>query len=139
MSFTLFEILTSKYADGHLIDRENSEKQIDLSILSHLSRLLNARQGSLSHLPDYGLPDMAEIYLGLPYSLNILINEIKRTIEKYEPRLKNINIVQKLSNQVEGILYLEIQANISNGRRIVFDSYFLKTGMSVTQNHSEIP
>ena len=40
------------------------------NIREHLTCLLNSRCGSVSHLPDYGLPDLADIYRELPYSTN---------------------------------------------------------------------
>ena len=57
------------------------------AIRDHLVVLLNTRRGTIAHLKDFGLPDLADIYKGYPESLHYLGAEIKRTIEKYEPRL----------------------------------------------------
>ena len=62
------------------------------AIRDHLVVLLNTRRGSIAHLEDYGLPDLADIYKGYPESLHFLGAEIKRSIEKFEPRLMHIKI-----------------------------------------------
>ena len=62
------------------------------AIKDHLVLLLNTRRGAISHLPDYGLPDLSDIYKGYPESLHYLGAEIKRTIERFEPRLVQLKI-----------------------------------------------
>lgn len=62
------------------------------SIRDHLVLLLNTRRGAIAHLPDYGLPDMSEIYKGYPDSLYLLGAEIKRTIDRFEQRLLKVRI-----------------------------------------------
>jgi type VI secretion system protein len=62
------------------------------SIRDHLVLLLNTRRGAIAHLPDYGLPDMSEVYEGYPDSLYLLAAEIKRTIERFEQRLIKVRI-----------------------------------------------
>jgi type VI secretion system protein len=62
------------------------------AIKDHLVVLLNTRRGSVSHLEDFGLPDLSDIYKGYPESLHYLGAEIKRTVEKYEPRLIQLKV-----------------------------------------------
>lgn len=68
------------------------------SIRDHLVILLNTRKGSIAHLPDYGLPDLSDIYKGYPESLHDLAAEIKGTVTKYEPRLSHVKIELKSSS-----------------------------------------
>jgi type VI secretion system protein len=70
----------------------NRQASLHLDICQHLSRLLNARQGSLAALPDYGLPDFLSVFRQLPEGLNDFLKMIKHCIERYEPRLKNIRV-----------------------------------------------
>ncbi len=58
----------------------------------HLGWLLNARQGSVEHLPDFGLPDMASYYADYPASLAGLRTVVEELIRKYEPRLHNVRV-----------------------------------------------
>jgi type VI secretion system protein len=69
---SLFEKLADQYADGTPINVVPPEYRRAKSIADHLWRMFNTRQGSLSHLPDYGLPDITEIYRKLPTSLKDL-------------------------------------------------------------------
>jgi len=62
------------------------------SIRDHLVILLNTRRGAIPHLPEYGLPDLSDIYKGYPDSLHDLGAEIKRTVTQFEPRLLQVKI-----------------------------------------------
>ncbi|MCK4608440.1 MAG: type VI secretion system baseplate subunit TssE [Gammaproteobacteria bacterium] len=120
MNHALLDILSGDY--------KNSEF---CSIRTHLNRLLNARAGSLVHLPDYGLPDVSSIYQSLPYSVNDLVAAIKELIEKYEPRLQDVTITPKQKNSKECVLQLEISgvtkiAGVS--APLCFATYFVSDG-----------
>lgn len=130
MTLALFDILSRQFVDGQPIDTIDPERHLHASILSHLTRLLNCRQGSLLHLPDYGLPDVAEIYQGLPYSLNQLLQAIKNTIEKYEPRLQQVSVTQLSTYDADSVLRLQIQGKIGSGEKIAFDTYFSSSGLA---------
>lgn len=117
MALALFDILTDEY-----------KNQDFNSIKSHLARLLNARQGSLQHMPDYGLPDVAEIFQGLPYTTNLLVLEIKNTIKKYEPRLKSVRVIPKTSPEKECVLQLEISGTTTEDTKLQFDTFFHSGG-----------
>ena len=65
------------------------------SIRDHLVILLNTRKGAIPHLPEYGLPDLTDIYKGYPESLHDLASEIKSTVIQYEPRLSHVKIELK--------------------------------------------
>jgi type VI secretion system protein len=117
MSYALLDILSGEYKEAEFC-----------SIRAHLTRLLNSRRGSLIHLPDYGLPDVTEIYQGLPYSIDALIDAIKNTIEKYEPRLHNISIKPKPMNDKDCVLRLEICATTNTNDQLQFNTYFMSGG-----------
>lgn len=88
------------------------------AIRDHLVVMLNTRRGSISHLEDYGLPDLADIYKGYPDSLHFLGAEIKRSIEKYEPRLVHLKIelVSSSSDQFEAGYAITGYLKDSDGR-----------------------
>ena len=75
---SLYERLLHNF-DGELdLQRVSEADQHTLSVLDNLQRILNSRAGSLSHLPDYGLPDMGLILQGLPATAHDLIGKIGR-------------------------------------------------------------
>lgn len=61
------------------------------AVRDHLSLLLNTRQGTVGHLPDYGIPDLSAVYKGL-VSLKMLGQALKDTIGSYEPRLQRVTV-----------------------------------------------
>ncbi|AIY41468.1 Uncharacterized protein LT85_2310 [Collimonas arenae] len=63
-----------------------------LSVMENLRRILNTRAGSLKHLPDFGLPDLTNVYRNLPASAHQLKKEMEATLLIYEPRIKGIEI-----------------------------------------------
>jgi len=88
------------------------------AVLEHLEMLLNTRQGSVAHLPDYGLPDISTVFKSFPDSLEMLRRAIKNTITKYEPRLINV------------------QVNLRESDTMVFRATFLVTGEIVEEDRT---
>lgn len=91
--------------------RENPNAVAD-SVLAHLRRMLNTRQGIASTVPDYGIPDLADMVHSFPEAIDRMRRSIRASIEKYEPRLKNITIEH--NQEEEGIfqLHFEIKGEI---------------------------
>jgi len=63
------------------------------SIINHLQKILNTSQGSAQIAEDLGIPDITHFLRTIPDSVRNLENSIKVTILKYEPRLKNVNVL----------------------------------------------
>ena len=86
---TLFERLTDP-------DPPSSRRlELDIgrlkhSILLHLQKMLNSRHSHAPAQPDYGIPDLNEFMFSFPESIGPMRQAIERSIEKYEPRLKNV-------------------------------------------------
>ena len=108
----------------------NQQSQIG-SIQGHLSYLLNARQSSLAHMPDYGLPDILSIYQSIPYSIVSFTHAIKKCIEKYEPRLKKVFVLHRDCEAATATLHIEINAQLKDGERVQFVSYFQPSGKAI--------
>ena len=128
MKHALFEILTGSYQNGLKIRHKPSNRDIVISVMDHLTRLLNARQNSILHMPDYGLPDIANLYQGLPYSKKELSSCIKDLITKYEKRIQNITVLHKGFHDGNCILELEVNGELVNGEKVYFDTYFMSGG-----------
>lgn len=80
--------------------KRTNQTQVDIlvrSVTSHLSRLLNTRQGSVQLDPTFGVPDFTNIAGGLNAgSTGDIEEEIRRMVLKYEPRIKSPKVVLSL-------------------------------------------
>jgi type VI secretion system protein len=83
--------------------REDPRRTID-SILRHLTRILNTKQGNVPIAEDYGIPDFTDFATSYLESVGGLERSLRQVIQRYEPRLK----VQRVSfvPQEEGALSL---------------------------------
>ncbi|BCQ28333.1 type VI secretion system baseplate subunit TssE (plasmid) [Caballeronia sp. NK8] len=71
----------------------SNETQVDVlvdSVMNHLGRLLNTRQGSVQIDPQFGVPDFTNLAgttaMG---STREIEEEIRRMVLRYEPRIKS--------------------------------------------------
>ncbi|MNO56662.1 Lysozyme [compost metagenome] len=116
---SLYEILLQNFRGELALDQVNEDDQLTLSVLDNVQRILNSRAGSLSHLPDYGLPDMGTVLQGLPASAHGLMNDIARTLRRYEPRLAQVS-VQLIPQSRPGHLEYALDVLIKGGCRASF-------------------
>jgi type VI secretion system protein len=130
---SLFEKLADQYADGTAISAVPHAYRRAKSIADHLWRMFNTRQGALPHLPDYGLPDISEIYRKLPASLKELETTIMTLVTKYEPRLDRVRIRPLPTQPNEFRLSFELSASVKGGERISFQTSFTTTGETHVQ------
>ncbi len=131
MKQALFENLTGHFLDGTPIESVPSATRGIMSIMDHLNRLFNTREGSLSHLKDYGLPDISEIYRKMPHGIEELQKAIKRTVEKYEPRLKKVKVTPRETDPKDFRLVFILSAELSEGGGLVrFQTTFTSMGNS---------
>ena len=76
---------------------EDNLQDLADSILRHLQRMLNTRQGNAPTVPDYGVPDLTELARGFPASASSLEESLRGCVEKYEPRLRDVSVRYKES------------------------------------------
>ena len=124
---SLYEMLLQNFNGELDLYRVLEEDQHTLSVLDNLQRILNSRAGSLSHLPDYGLPDMGLILQGLPASAHGLMGTLANTLLKYEPRLKAVTI-ELLPQTRPGHLEYALDAQLKNGERVSFGTTLAPEG-----------
>ncbi len=84
------------------------------SIISHLSRLLNTRQGSVTIAPDFGVPDLTNIPDDNILEIRQRIERIiEKVVQKYEPRLCNVRMSMQHSEKEEFTLRFRLEANLA--------------------------
>jgi len=67
------------------------KRMID-SVVGHLERILNTRQGNVQIADDYGIPDFTDFRSAFPDAHRELERSIRQTIQKYEPRLTSVRV-----------------------------------------------
>ncbi|MFZ0451661.1 MAG: type VI secretion system baseplate subunit TssE [Desulfatiglandaceae bacterium] len=87
----LLERIRAQNKDLRIRRKEGPKEVID-SILQHLQRILNTRQGSVPIAEDFGIPDLTELRLDYPDSLRLFERAIRQTIQKFEPRLSSLRV-----------------------------------------------
>lgn len=87
------------------------------SVLRNLERLLNSRHGSAPTALDYGIPSLEDVMHGGADSLRDLTAEIKRSIENYEPRLRNARVRLVPKGDDATLLRFDITAELTAGGR----------------------
>lgn len=124
---SLYEMLLQNFNGELDLHRVREEDQYTLSVLDNLQRILNSRAGSLSHLPDYGLPDMGLILQGLPAAAHGLMGTLTNTLLRYEPRLAAVNI-ELLPQTQPGHLEYALDTKLKSGERVTFGTTLAPEG-----------
>ena len=124
MKAGLFDVLTGEFAGNQPLDAVAESDYLRMSVLSNLNYLFNCRRGSLEHLPDYGLPDITEIYRESPDSVVRLRKSLKEAIEKYEPRLRRVRVDPQDANPYEMRLVFLVSGELPNREPVRFRTTF---------------
>jgi len=124
---SLYEMLTGHFTGGLGLNQVSEENQLILSVLDNMQRILNCRAGTLAHLPDYGLPDMARILQGMPGTAHELMGTLSAVLLKYEPRLKKIDVVLQQQN-IPGELRYAIDAELKGVGLVRYGTEFMPVG-----------
>ena len=94
--------------------RVNQDQAVD-SVLTHLRKMLNVRQGNAPALPLYGMPDFNDLASRFPEAIVEIQRAIKTSIERYEPRLKKVRIKHLPDEEDPLRLRFEITAQLVTG------------------------
>ncbi|RZN44834.1 MULTISPECIES: type VI secretion system baseplate subunit TssE [unclassified Escherichia] len=126
-SASLYEILTGNFTGEFPLEVVNEEDLVILSVLDNIQSILNARTGAISHLQDYGLPDMTKFLQGMPGTAHELIDTLAGVLLKYEPRLQSLNVTL-LEQQVPGELHYTIDAELRGIGLVRYGTEFMPEG-----------
>jgi len=87
----LLERLRSWEREPQRRGSEDPRRCID-SIIDHLQKMLNTRQGNVPIAGDYGVPDFLDFLQSYPDSVRQIEMSIRSAIERYEPRLSGTSV-----------------------------------------------
>jgi len=122
---------------GEPLDAYDDRTLEILSIQQNVRRILNARAGALKHLPDYGLPDLTNIYKALPASAHLLKQQMESTLLVYEPRIRSIDVAY-IDNPDPGVLVsYEMTCHLKQAGLVRFGTYFEPPGRMRVQRLQE--
>ena len=134
-SSSLYETLFGTFNGGFDLHQVNEPNQVILSVLDNMQRILNCRAGTLAHLPDYGLPDLTEIIQGMPGTAHQFLQTFRVVLLKYEPRLKNINVIL-LAQEIPGELRYAIDAELKGIGLVYYGTEFMPEGRVLVRHLS---
>lgn len=120
MSQTIFDILTSDPSTESQGNLRSFEEDLYLSIRDHLQRLFNSRRGSLTHLPHYGMPDIAALYLDLPYTSDRIMASLRQCVDDFEPRLGHLQVRAIHREEDLDVTQFELSGKTPQGRRVKY-------------------
>jgi type VI secretion system protein len=132
-NYSLYDLLVGSFihrgddpsdVDEKYFERFSEDQKIRQSIIENLKMVLTTRQGSVQHLPDFGIPDIKQIYFD-EGTLESVPKRIFETSRKYEPRLTNIRVKKKDFDEKNLRITLEISAEIkeSTGKEVLLTEF----------------
>lgn len=132
-SISLYDLLVGSFisrgddpadTDPSYFDRLSEDQKLRQSIVENLKMVLQTRQGSAQHLPDFGIPDIKQIYFD-EGTIDSVPNKVCETILKYEPRLTNVKVKRKNFDKSSMNLALEIYAEIKQlpGKEVLLTEF----------------
>jgi len=101
------------------------------SIFEYLQKILSTKEGSTLIAYDFGIPDITNFHnKNYGEYINFLENKLKNSIEKFEPRLKNIKITYVDKYKDKSILNFKIEAQLSHidNYSLIFDTIIRPNG-----------
>lgn len=89
-------------------------RQID-SIVEHLQKVLNSKQGTTLMDESFGMPDFTDLSALFPASVREIEKIIARIIERYEPRLFGVHVDFLMQDEHNLSLCFNIKAVMKQG------------------------
>ncbi len=83
------------------------------SVVDHLQRILNTRQGNVPVAEDYGIPDFVDFLQTYPESVHQIEGSIRNAIDRYEPRLSGTSVTFIPREEDELTLRFQIIARLA--------------------------
>jgi type VI secretion system protein len=125
---SLYDMLLGQI-DGEPIEHFDDRTLEALSVQQNVRRILNTRAGALKHLPDYGLPDLTNIYQALPASSQALKEQMEVTLMKYEPRIRGIDVSLIKTDEPGLQVSFEMTCHLKKSGLVRFGTYFVPPGV----------
>ena len=126
---SLYDMLLGQI-DGDPLDNHDDSTLEILSVLDNIRRILNTRAGTLKHLPNYGLPDLTNVYRYLPVSAHQLKAQMEATLLVYEPRIRSID-VEVMPAQPGMVVSYEMTCHLKKHGLVRFGTHYEPDGRTL--------
>jgi type VI secretion system protein len=93
--------------------RAISDREIRDSVLTNLTYMCGTRLGTMLTCPDYGIADVSEMVHAFPDAISLMAQTLRHTIQTYEPRLQNVQVIHVQSEGGDLALRFEIRARVA--------------------------
>lgn len=137
-NLSLYDLLVGQFVsetnnpdniDPDNFDRMTEDQKLRSSIIENLRMVLSARQGSVQHLPDFGMPDILQMYFESGNTIDPIKKELRDVILKYEPRISDVQVQKSDFDQDSMRISIKIIASIKdNMNKEVLLTEFSTTG-----------
>jgi len=126
-------------ADAYHYDHLTEDQKLRSSIIENLRMVLSTRQGSVQHLPDFGMPDILQLYFDSGNTIDPVRKVIRDVILKYEPRIGNVEIQKSNFDKESMRITLKIITSIKGSpNKEIFLTEFSTTGWTKVMFEKDI-
>ena len=132
----LLEKITGTFQDGTPVRAVPSGARRQTSVVEHIQRLLESRKGMLVHMPDFGMPDIGDLFRRLPGSATEIQTEMEALIRKYEPRMENVRVHFEEFDAAKARVRFRITGSLKGTGRVQFESSFFPNGRGEVRDAS---
>ena len=110
--------------DISYFDQISEDEKLRHSIVENLKKVLQTRRGSVLHLPDFGIPDIRQIYFE-EGTIDSVPRQIADTILKYEPRLTDVKVAATNFDEKNMRIALKVAAKIKElpGKEVLLTEF----------------
>jgi type VI secretion system protein len=126
-------------ADAYHYDQLTEDQKLRFSIIENLRMVLSTRQGSVQHLPDFGMPDILQLYFDSGNTIDPVRKVIRHVILKYEPRIRDVEIQKSDFDKKSMRISLKIITSLKDSsNKEIFLTEFSTTGWTKVMFEKDI-
>jgi type VI secretion system protein len=93
--------------------RAVTDREIRDSILQNLANMCSTRVGTMLSCPDFGIASVSEMVHLFPDAITIMAQTLRQTVQNYEPRLQNVQIVHIPGDGTDLTLRFEVRGRVA--------------------------
>lgn len=119
---------------SYLISKlSGQEYDLKHSVTQHVFNLMNTRQGSLVHMPDYGLPELSPHH-ACSQAKKAYIKHLKDLVEQFEPRIISLEVKEDTTDHQGCLLRLILKATLSSRDLLTLETQVVSGQVIVSES-----